>query len=92
MPRKDSVLFDLRYWYIGECRRMGQERLGHRPSRYHHFDNGQPHHPVTPDSLPYSPGLQRLSNRSEPQGSLITAGISGIRAASIWMKQQLMTP
>lgn len=21
---------------------MGQERLGHRPSRYHHFDNGQP--------------------------------------------------
>ena len=39
---KDSVLFDLRYWYIGECRRMGQERLGHRPSRYHHFDNGQP--------------------------------------------------
>ena len=39
---KDSVLFDLRRWYIEECRRMGQEQLGQRPSRYHAFDNGEP--------------------------------------------------
>ncbi len=38
---KDSVLFDLRRWYIEECERMGQAQLGNRPSRYHHFDNGQ---------------------------------------------------
>jgi len=39
---KDSVLFDLRHWYIEECQRMGQEQLGQRPSRYHAFDNGEP--------------------------------------------------
>jgi hypothetical protein len=38
---KNSVLFDLRRWYIDECRRMGQEQLGALPCRYHSFDNGE---------------------------------------------------
>lgn len=36
-----SVLFDLRRWYIGECRRMGQKELGSRRCRYDTFDNGE---------------------------------------------------
>ncbi|MCB1920892.1 MAG: glycosyl transferase [Candidatus Competibacteraceae bacterium] len=39
---RDSVLFDLRRWYIAECQRLGQEQLGSRPCRYHAFDNGEP--------------------------------------------------
>lgn len=39
---KGSVLFDLRRWYIGECKRMGQAQLGSRLCRYHAFDNGEP--------------------------------------------------
>ncbi len=36
-----SVLFDLRAWYIEQCRRFGQDTLGKRPSRYASFDNGE---------------------------------------------------
>lgn len=39
---RDSVLFDLRRWYIAECERLGQAELGKRPCRYHTFDNGEP--------------------------------------------------
>lgn len=39
---RDSVLFELRRWYIAECERLGQTALGERPSRYHTFDNGEP--------------------------------------------------
>lgn len=39
---RDSVLFDLRRWYIAECERLGQAELGNRPCRYHAFDNGEP--------------------------------------------------
>jgi hypothetical protein len=39
---RDSVLFDLRRWYIAECERLGQAELGKRPCRYHAFDNGEP--------------------------------------------------
>ena len=37
----DSVLFDLRRWYIAECQRLGQEDLGNRRCRYDTFDNGE---------------------------------------------------
>lgn len=37
----DSVLFDLRRWYIAECQRMGQDELGDRRCRYDTFDNGE---------------------------------------------------
>ncbi len=37
----DSVLFDLRRWYIAECQRLGQEELGSRRCRYDTFDNGE---------------------------------------------------
>lgn len=36
-----SALFDLRRWYIAECRRMGQEQLGNRRCRYETFSNGE---------------------------------------------------
>ena len=39
---RDSVLFDLRRWYIAECERLGQAELGKRPCRYHAFANGEP--------------------------------------------------
>ncbi|MEI2769485.1 MAG: glycosyl transferase [Candidatus Competibacter sp.] len=39
---RNSVLFDLRRWYIAECERMGQTELGARPCRYYAFDNGEP--------------------------------------------------
>lgn len=39
---RDSVLFDLRRWYVGECQLMGQDQLGNRPCRYHAFNNGEP--------------------------------------------------
>ncbi|MDG4596271.1 MAG: glycosyl transferase [Candidatus Contendobacter sp.] len=37
----DSVLFDLRRWYIAECQRMGQQELGSRQCRYDVFDSGE---------------------------------------------------
>ena len=37
----NSVLFDLRRWYIAECQRMGQDELGDRRCRYDAFDNGE---------------------------------------------------
>lgn len=37
----NSVLFDLRRWYIGECQRMGQDELGSRRCCYDAFDNGE---------------------------------------------------
>ncbi|MDS4021627.1 MAG: glycosyl transferase [Candidatus Competibacter sp.] len=36
-----SPLFDLRRWYIAECRRMGQDELGDRRCRYDFYDNGE---------------------------------------------------
>ena len=35
------VLFDLRLWYISQCRRMEQEYYGNRPCAYSFFDNGE---------------------------------------------------
>ena len=37
----NSVLFDLRRWYIAECQRMGQQDLGSRRCHYDTFDNGE---------------------------------------------------
>jgi hypothetical protein len=39
---ESPVLFDLRQWYLAECERMGQLRLGRMPSVYASYDNGQP--------------------------------------------------
>jgi hypothetical protein len=36
-----SALFDLRRWYVAECRRMGQDEMGDRRCRYDYFDNGE---------------------------------------------------
>lgn len=36
------VLFDLRQWYIDQCRLQGQETLGSLPCVYARFDNGEP--------------------------------------------------
>lgn len=36
------VLFDLRLWYISQCRQMEQEYYGNRPCAYSFFDNGEP--------------------------------------------------
>lgn len=38
---RGSVLFNLRAWYIEQCRRHGQEVLGKRSCRYAHYDNGE---------------------------------------------------
>ena len=36
-----SALFDLRRWYVAECRHMGQDEMGDRRCRYDYFDNGE---------------------------------------------------
>jgi hypothetical protein len=40
--QQSPVLFELRGWYLAECERMGQSKLGRVPSIYSHYDNGQP--------------------------------------------------
>lgn len=37
----NSVLFELRRWYLAECQRLGQSELGDRRCRYETFDNGE---------------------------------------------------
>lgn len=37
----ESVLFELRRWYLAEGQRMGQDQLGKRHCRYDTFDNGE---------------------------------------------------
>lgn len=39
---ESPVLFELRRWYIEQCRRRGQEALGRLPCTYACFDNGKP--------------------------------------------------
>ena len=40
--RNNPALYELRQWYIDECRRMGQDELGESEWAYGSFDNGQP--------------------------------------------------
>jgi hypothetical protein len=40
--RNSPALYELREWYVGECRRMGQDALGNAPWAYGSFDNGKP--------------------------------------------------
>ncbi|HWS73834.1 MAG TPA: glycosyl transferase [Quisquiliibacterium sp.] len=39
---ESPVLFELRQWYIEQCRLNGQETLGRLPCVYARFDNGEP--------------------------------------------------
>jgi hypothetical protein len=38
----NPVLYELRDWYVQQCRRTGQEELGQTPWAYNSFDNGKP--------------------------------------------------
>ncbi len=40
--RGSDTLFELRRWYIEQCERHGQSRLGTTPCRYAHYDDGTP--------------------------------------------------
>jgi len=40
--RNSPALYELREWYIEECRRMGQDEIGQSPWAYGFFDNGKP--------------------------------------------------
>jgi hypothetical protein len=42
--RNSPALYELREWYVEECRRMGQDTLGYAPWAYGFFDNGRPIH------------------------------------------------
>ena len=39
---ESPVLFELRQWYLEQCRLSGQEQLGKLPCVYARFDNGEP--------------------------------------------------
>ena len=39
---KSRALYKLRDWYVGECRRLGQDELGATPWAYDRFANGEP--------------------------------------------------
>ena len=38
----NPALFELRDWYIAECDKAGQQRLGRQPGKYSSFDDGTP--------------------------------------------------
>jgi len=38
----NPALYELREWYVEQCRRMGQDELGQQPWAYSSFDNGTP--------------------------------------------------
>ena len=40
--KESPVLFELRQWYIEQCRQQGQDTLGTHPCVYGRFDNGAP--------------------------------------------------
>jgi len=40
--RNNPALYELREWYIQECRRFGQDEMGQSPWAYGFFDNGKP--------------------------------------------------